>query len=249
MERQRLKDRIAIVTGASRGIGRAIALQFAKDGAKVVVNYRSSETEASEVAQAIEELGSAALLVQADVGDRPQAHRLVDSVIEQWGGVDVLVNNAGITRDRTILKLADEDWDDVIKTNLGSVYNCSKAVIPIMVKQGYGRIVNISSFVGQAGNFGQSNYGASKGGIIAFTKSAAIELARFGITVNAIAPGFTETGMLEKVPEKVREQILERIPLRRFGRPEEVAKAVAFVAGEGDYITGQQININGGAYM
>lgn len=240
---------VAIVTGSSRGIGRTIALELARRGMSIVVNYRSGEAEAQAVAGEVQALGADSLCLQADVADPDQARGLIGEVQAQWGRVDVMVNNAGITRDKTLRKLTDDDWMQVINTNLGSVYYCTTAVMPIMIEQNYGRIINISSYVGQAGNFGQANYGASKGGIIAFTKTAALELARYGITVNAIAPGFTETEMLSKVPGEVREKILARIPMGRFGKPQEVAKVVAFIATEADYITGQQINVNGGVYM
>ena len=240
---------VAIVSGSSRGIGRAIALELARRGMAVVVNYRSAETEAQAVAAEVRALGVDCLCLQADVADPDQARGLISQVQAQWGRVDVLVNNAGITRDKTLRKLTDDDWLQVINTNLGSVYYCTSAAMPIMIEQNYGRIINISSYVGQAGNFGQANYGASKGGIIAFTKTAALELARYGITVNAIAPGFTETEMLSKVPPDVQDKIRARIPMGRFGKAEEVAKVVAFIATEADYITGQQINVNGGVYM
>ncbi len=244
-----LDGKIALVTGGSRGIGRCIALELAQRGAKVAINYRSGEAEAQAVAEEIKALGTDALVVQADVSVKDQARALVNKVIEHWGALDVLVNNAGITRDMTLKKMTDEAWDEVISTNLNSVYYTVSAAIPSMTERNFGRIINISSFVGQAGNFGQTNYSASKGGIIAFTKSAAMELARNNITVNALAPGFTETEMLAKVPEAVQQKIIAKIPLGRFGKPEEIAKAVAFLASEGDYITGQQINVNGGVYM
>ncbi|WP_372694602.1 3-oxoacyl-ACP reductase family protein [Immundisolibacter sp.] len=240
---------VAIVTGSSRGIGRTIALELARRGMSIVVNYHSSESEAQGVASEVCALGVDALCLQANVADPDQARGLVEQVHAQWGRVDVMVNNAGITRDKTLRKLTDDDWLQVINTNLGSVYYCTTAVMPIMIEQNYGRIINISSYVGQAGNFGQANYGASKGGIIAFTKTAALELARYGITVNAIAPGFTETEMLSKVSAEVQEKIRARIPMGRFGKPQEVAKVVAFIATDADYITGQQINVNGGVYM
>jgi acetoacetyl-CoA reductase len=245
----RLDGKFALVTGASRGIGRAIALELVHEGAKVALNYRSGEAEARAVADEIATLGGTCMLVQANVGDKDQARPMVRKVVEQWGRLDILVNNAGITRDRTMRKLTDEDWLEVINTNLNSVYYCTTAAMPMMIEQNYGRIINISSYVGQAGNFGQANYSASKGGIIAFTKTAAIELAKYNITVNAIAPGFTLTEMLSKVAEPVQAQIKARIPMGRFGQPEEIAKAVAFLAADGDYITGQQINVNGGVYM
>ncbi|QSP94793.1 3-oxoacyl-[acyl-carrier-protein] reductase [Marinobacter salinisoli] len=246
---QDLKGKVAIVTGASRGIGRHIALQLARRGADVAINYRSRQSEGDEVAKEIEALGVRALAIQADLSKMPEARSLIDQVHDNWGRIDILVNNAGITRDKSMKKLTDEDWNDVLDTNLGSVYATCSEVLKIMMEQNFGRIINITSFVGQAGNFGQANYAASKGGIIAFTKTLALEMARYNITVNAIAPGFTETEMLEQVPENIREQIIARIPMGRFGQPEEIARAVVFLAAEGDYITGQQINVNGGVYM
>ena len=245
----RFDGKIALVTGASRGIGRAIALQLARDGARVALNYRSGEAEAHSLASEIEKLGGQCLIMRADVSDAKQARELVDKVLQECGRLDILVNNAGVTRDKSLRKLTDEDWSDVLNTNLNSVYYCTTAAIKAMTDQRFGRIINISSFVGQAGNFGQANYAASKGAIIAFTKTAAIELAKYNVTVNAIAPGFTLTDMLAKVPASVQEQIKARIPMGRFGLPEEIAQAVVFLAAEGDYITGQQININGGLYM
>jgi acetoacetyl-CoA reductase/3-oxoacyl-[acyl-carrier protein] reductase len=244
-----LDGRVAIVTGASRGIGRAIALELAENGAKVAVNYRSGEAEANAVVAEITAKGGVAKAYKANVAVAGEARALVAEVAQEWGRLDILVNNAGITRDRSLRKLSDEDWTEVISTNLNSCYYTLSAAMPIMIEQNFGRIVNISSYVGQAGNFGQANYAASKGGIIAFTKTAAIELAKYNITVNSIAPGFTLTEMLAKVPENVQDQIKAKIPMGRFGKPEEVAKAVAFLAAYGDYITGQQININGGVYM
>jgi acetoacetyl-CoA reductase/3-oxoacyl-[acyl-carrier protein] reductase len=245
----RLEGKVALVTGASRGIGRAIALDFAKEGAKVGINYNSSEGPAREVADMIAAMGGACLLLKGNVGVADEARGLVKRVVEEWGRIDVLVNNAGITRDRSLRKMTDEDWNEVVMTNLNSVYFTTTAAMPHMIEQNFGRIINISSYVGQSGNFGQSNYGASKGGIIAFTKNAALELARYNITVNSLAPGFTMTDMLAKVPDNVQTQIKSKIPMGRFGTPEEMAKAVLFLAAEGDYITGQQINVNGGVYM
>ncbi|MCS7001807.1 MAG: 3-oxoacyl-ACP reductase FabG [Dehalococcoidia bacterium] len=246
----RLAGRTALVTGASRGIGRAIAIDFGREGAQVAINYLSNRAQAEEVAERIREVGGPEpILSQADVTVPSDVRRMVDETISAFGHLDILVNNAGKTRDKTLRRLSDEDWLDVINTNLHSVYHCVKAVMEHMISRNYGRIINISSFVGQSGNFGQSNYAASKGGIIAFTKTAALELARYNITVNALAPGFTTTDMLALVPDAVQQQIKQRIPLGRFGRPDEVAKAVTFWAAEGDYITGQQINVNGGVYM
>jgi len=245
----RLEGRTALVTGASACLGRAIALALAGDGAKVALNYRSGEQQAREVAEQISSTGGIVLLLRGDVSIKEEARALVASVLEQWGQLDVLVNNAGITRDRSMRKLTDEDWTEVIATNLNSVYYCTSAALKAMIDRKFGRIINISSFVGQAGNFGQANYSASKGGVIAFTKSVAIEVAKYNVTVNAIAPGFTETDMLAKVAPEVRQQILTKIPMGRFGKPEDIARAVAFLCAEGDYITGQQINVNGGVYM
>ena len=244
----KLDGKVAIVTGGAKGIGKAIALLLGAEGAKVAVNYHSSAAAAQEVADAI---GGAehAMAIQADVGNAEQARGLISKVVERWGRVDILVNNAGITRDRSLRKLTDDDWLSVINNNLNSVYYTTTAAMQPMIEQKFGRIINISSYVGQAGNFGQANYGASKGGIIAFTKTAALEFAKFNITVNALAPGFTLTDMLAKVPENVQDQIKARIPMGRFGMPNEIAKAVLFLAADGDYITGQQINVNGGVYM
>jgi acetoacetyl-CoA reductase len=244
-----IKGRIAIVTGGSRGIGRYIALQLASRGADVAINYRSHEAEAESVAREIQEHGVKGMAIQADISNMKQARSMIERVYDQWSRIDFLINNAGITRDKTMKHLTDEDWQEVLDTNLGGVYATCSEVWPIMIEQNYGRIINITSFVGQTGNFGQANYAASKGGIIAFTKTMALEMAKYNITVNCIAPGFTETEMLQQVPEKIREKILARIPMRRFGDPDEIARAVAFIAAEGDYITGQQININGGIYM
>lgn len=244
-----LKGKTAIVTGASRGIGREIALQLAKRGADVAINYVSREADANAVVRELENLGVRSLAFKADLSHMDAGRELIRAVHEKWGHIDILVNNAGITRDKAMKNLTDSDWTEVLDTNLGSVYATCSEVLPIMTDQKYGRIVNITSFVGQAGNFGQANYAASKGGIIAFTKTLALEAARNNITVNAIAPGFTETEMLAQVPENIRQKIMARVPMARFGRPEEIAKAVVFIAADGDYITGQQINVNGGVYM
>lgn len=245
----RLDNQVALVTGGARGIGREIALELARLGARLALNYNRSEGAANALAEEIRQLGGECLVVQADVSHSEQARRLVNTTIEQYGRLDVLVNNAGITRDKTLKSLTDEDWEAVINTNLNSVFYTTSAACPKMMAQNYGRIINISSFVGQSGNFGQTNYAASKGGMIAFSKSAALELAKYNITINAIAPGFIRTEMLDKVPENIQEKLIARIPLRRFGEPKEIAQAVAFLAAEGGYITGQQINVNGGIYM
>lgn len=246
---QDLKGKVALVTGGSRGIGRHISLLLARRGADLAINYRSRQEDADATIKELEQLGSRAMAVQADLSDMTAARNLIRKVHQECGRIDILVNNAGITRDKTMKKLTDADWNDVLNTNLGSVYATCSEVLEIMMNQKFGRIVNITSFVGQAGNFGQANYAASKGGIIAFTKTLALETAMYNITVNAIAPGFTETDMLGQVPEHIREKIMARVPMGRFAQPEEIARAVVFIAAEGDYITGQQINVNGGVYM
>ena len=245
----KLKGRRALITGAARGIGRAIAQALGSEGADVAINYQSSEADASSLADELAKAGCRTLLFKGNVGERAAWTAMIEKIKQAWGGLDILVNNAGITRDKSLRKMTDDDWLAVLNTNLNACYFGVSAVMPMMTEQKYGRIINISSFVGQAGNFGQANYAASKGGIIAFTKTVAIELAKYNITCNALAPGFTETGMLAKVPEPVRAQILARIPMGRFATPEEIAKAVLFLAADGDYITGQQINVNGGVYM
>ena len=245
----RLEGRRALVTGAARGIGRAIALSLAGEGADVAINYQSSENEAVSLAEQLTKAGRKSLLFKGDVGERSTWTSMIEKITKDWGGLDILVNNAGITRDKTLRKMTDDDWLGVLHTNLNACYFGVSAVMSLMTAQKFGRIINISSFVGQAGNFGQANYAASKGGIIAFTKTAAMELAKYNVTCNALAPGFTETGMLAKVPEQVQASILARIPMGRFASPEEIAKAVLFLAADADYITGQQINVNGGVYM
>jgi 3-oxoacyl-(acyl-carrier-protein) reductase len=247
--RKPLEGRIALVTGSSRGIGSAIARELADRGAAVAINYRASLSSAEVLRNEIREAGGESELFCADVSVRREARDLVRQVIDNYGHIDILVNNAGITRDRSIRKMTDEDWTEVIDTNLNSIFYCTSAAIPFMVEQRFGRIVSIASFSGQAGNFGQANYAASKGGIIAMTKVLAIELAKYNITANVISPGFTSTEMVAAIPGNVQEQILARIPLGRFAQPEEIAKAAAFLICDGDYITGQQINVNGGLYM
>ncbi len=245
----RLDGKAALVTGASRGIGRAIAEELAHEGAKVAINYQSNDDKAKEVVEVITKFGGTCILAKANLADPKEARAMVKRVATEFGRLDVLVNNAGITRDKSLRKMTDEDWIQVIQTNLNAVFFCTSAAIPIMVEQNFGRIINISSMNGQIGAFGQANYAASKGGIIAFTKTAALELAKANITVNTIAPGFTETDMFAKVPANIQDQIKGRIPVGRFAHPEEIAKAVTFLAADGAYITGQQINVNGGAYM
>ncbi|MHB1134548.1 MAG: beta-ketoacyl-ACP reductase [Chloroflexota bacterium] len=246
-----LDGKVALVTGASRGIGLSIAIELARSGARVALNHHPSikDEDAAAAAAAIEAAGGTSMHVRADVSVSREARHGVQTVFDEWGRLDILVNNAGITRDKTLRKLSDEDWQEVLDVNLSSVFYCISAAVPIMIDQRFGRIVSISSVVAQTGNFGQANYAAAKAGIIALTKTAALELAKYNITVNAIAPGFTETGMLAGIPQDVRDQIQARVPLGRFAQPEEIARAVRFLASEGDYITGQQINVNGGLYM
>jgi len=246
---KRLDGQTAIVTGAGRGIGRAIARELAAVGANVVVNYVTSADAAKELGKEIEALGPKALVVQADVTDYDQVSDMVRQTIETFGQIDILVNNAGITRDKTLKNMTKQHWDEVVHVNLGSLFNCTRLVLPFMLERRKGKIINISSFVAQGGNIGQSNYAATKAGIIGFTKSVALEVSRHGITVNAVCPGFTETDMLMEVPEPIRQRILERIPMGRFGKPEEIASCVRYIATEGDYMTAQTISINGGVYI
>jgi acetoacetyl-CoA reductase/3-oxoacyl-[acyl-carrier protein] reductase len=240
---------VALVTGASRGIGRAIAKELSDRGAVVVINFFNSIGRAQELRDDIEGCGGETCLMQGDVSNRQDARRVIRKILDVYGRLDILVNNAGITRDRSFRKMTDSDWLEVIETNLNSLFYCTSTAVPAMIEQKYGRIVNIASFSGQAGNFGQANYAASKGGIIAFTKVLALELAKYNITANVISPGFTATDMLAAVPGEIQDQIRSRIPLGRFAQPQEIAKAAAFLICDGDYVTGQQININGGIYM
>jgi NAD(P)-dependent dehydrogenase (short-subunit alcohol dehydrogenase family) len=244
-----LKGRTALVTGSSRGIGAAIARELASQGARVIVNHRDSEGRANIVADDIKAAGGEACVACGDVSDCAAVTQMFDRLSERGEHVDVLVNNAGILRDRTFTKSTPEDWGRVLAVNLQGAVNATAAAVPGMISRGYGRIVNISSFVGQAGNFGQTNYAASKAGLIGFTRALALELARHGITVNAVCPGFTATDMWNSIPEDVKNKLLERIPLRRVGQPTEVAAMVRFLVAEGDYVTGQTLNVNGGIFI
>jgi 3-oxoacyl-[acyl-carrier protein] reductase len=243
----KMEEKVAIVTGASRGIGKAIACKLAKQGMTVAVNYRSSETEANEIVNEIISNGGKAKAYKADVSDYDDANKLISDVKADYGRVDILVNNAGITKDMLMLKMTEKEFDDVINVNLKGTFNCIKHVTRIMLKQKSGRIINISSVIGEIGNVGQANYAASKAGIIGLTKSMSKELATRGITVNAVAPGFIESDMTDVLNEKVKEQILINIPMKRIGKASEVANVVGFLASdEASYVTGQVINVDGG---
>ena len=250
MTEKTLEQRVAIVTGGSRGIGRAIALELAARGASVVVNYNSSPDKAEEVVKEIEAAGGKAAVFQADVSDFEAAGNLVKFAVETFGDLHILVNNAGITRDTVIMMMSEENWDAVINTNLKSTFNCSKAAVKHMMRKRYGRIVNIASVAGQMGNPGQTNYSASKAGQIGFTKALAREIAARKITVNAVAPGFVETEILDAMPKGTLEAALKLVPLARTGQPEEIAYAVAFLASDqAGYITGQVLGVDGGMAM
>jgi len=245
-----LTGKTALVTGASRGIGRAIAIALAEAGADVAINYAGSEAAAAETAKAVEALGRKSFTVKANVGKSAEFEAMVASVLETFGKLDILVNNAGITRDNLIMRMKEEEFDEVIETNLKGVFNGIKAVTRPMMKQRYGRIINISSVVGALGNAGQANYVAAKAGVIGLTKSAARELASRNITVNAVAPGFIATDMTDKLPADIKEKLEKDIPLGRIGQPEEVAHAVVYLASDAaSYMTGQTIHIDGGMYM
>lgn len=246
----RLSGKTALVTGASRGIGRAIAQRFAAEGAFVVVNYAGNEAAAGETLAAIAAAGGDAVLSRFDVGDASQVDAAVKAIVEQRGRIDILVNNAGVTRDNLLMRLTGDDFDAVVRTNLKGTFLVTKVVSRQMIRQRSGRIVNMSSVVGEMGNAGQSVYAATKAGIIGFTKAMARELAPRSITVNAIAPGFITTDMTQSLPEATRAEFAERIPLGRFGAPEEVAELALFLASDAAaYVTGQVVNINGGMYM
>lgn len=245
-----LGGKAALVTGASRGIGRAIAIRLAGEGAKVAINYAGNEKAAQEVKSVIEANGGEAILVQADVASPEAVDEMVAKVTEAFGTIDILVNNAGITRDGLLARMKPEDFDAVIDTNLKGVFYCTKAVAKLMMKKRSGRIVNMASVVGLMGNAGQANYSAAKAGVIGFSKSVAKELASRGITVNMVAPGFIGTDMTAVLSDKVREAMVEEIPLKRMGQPEDVANAVAFlVSDQASYITGQVVNVDGGMVM
>lgn len=245
-----LKGRVCLVTGGSRGIGQAVAMALAGRGADVAINYQRSQTAAEEVCDHIRQTGVKAKAYQADISREEEAHRMCESLLADFGPVSVLVNNAGITRDRSFLKMTRELWDEVLGVNLNGPFNVTHALLPSMVSVGWGRVINVASIVGQMGNFGQANYAVTKGGLIAFTMTLAREVARKGITVNAVAPGYIETDMTKEVSPPVLDQVKALTPLGRLGKPEEVAAAVGFLASPGSsYITGQVLAVNGGMYM
>ena len=245
-----LKGNCALVTGASRGIGKAIALKLASLGANLVLNYRSSEQEALEVEKQVKDMGVDAISVKGDISKLEDVETLVSTAKEKFGAIDIMVNNAGITKDTLILRMKEEDFDTVIDVNLKGVFNCLKTITPVMVRQKYGKIINLSSVVGISGNAGQVNYSASKAGVIGMTKSLAKEVGSRGINVNAVAPGFIETDMTDVLGDKYKDEIKKNIPLKKLGKPEDVANVVAFLASENsEYITGQVIHVDGGMLM
>ncbi len=247
MEAKELEGKVALVTGASRGLGKAIAIKLGSLGARVAINYQSSEQEAESTAKEIEALGSEAITIKANVAQSTEVKAMTREIVARWEKIDVLVNNAGITRDNLLPRMPDSAWDDVINTNLRGAYLCTKFALRSMMDQFSGRIINISSLAGIIGNAGQANYSAAKGGLIALTKSTAREVGSRNITVNAIAPGFIISAMTDQLPAEMKEEVLKRIPLGRFGTPDEIAELVAFLASErAGYITAQVISIDGG---
>ncbi|QXM05889.1 3-oxoacyl-[acyl-carrier-protein] reductase [Crassaminicella indica] len=245
-----LAGKVAVVTGGSRGIGKAIALKLASLGANIVVNYTSNAAKAEEVVKEIKDMGKFAIALKADVSNAEEVQSFIKEVEEKFDTIDILVNNAGVTRDTLLMKMKEEDWDKVMNINLKGTYNCTKAVIRKMMKQKSGKIVNVASVVGITGNAGQANYAASKAGVIGFTKSIAKELGSRGINVNAVAPGFIETDMTDVLSDKVKEELIKQIPMKKLGKAEDVANVVAFLCSDqASYITGQVLNIDGGMAM
>jgi len=244
-----LKGKVALITGGSRGIGKSISKILASQGATVVINYIQNETAAEDTKKEIEESGGQVFTSKFDVADFDAVHEEVDKIIEKLGGLHILINNAGITKDTLLMRMKEEDWDNVISINLKGIFNCTKAVTRNMFKQREGRIVNLTSVVGEMGNAGQTNYAASKAGIIGFTKACAREMASRGITVNAVSPGFIKTDITDELTEELKKDYISKIPLNRFGTPEDIASAVAFlVSDDAAYITGEVFRVNGGIY-
>jgi acetoacetyl-CoA reductase len=244
-----LEGAVVVITGSSRGIGRAIAEELGQAGAKVIVNYYKSREAADDLVARLKQSGSESVAIKAEVSDPTQAARLIEETFQLFGRIDVLVNNAAINIDRTMKNLSTDDWDTVIKYDLSSYFYTVRAAIPHFMQQKSGKIINISSMNAQSGSFGQANYSAAKAGIIGFTKTAALELARYNVTVNTICPGYIATEMFDAIPEKTKQAILARIPLGRAGTPHEVARAVRYLIVDGDYYTGETLSMNGGAYM
>ena len=245
-----MNEKVALVTGASRGIGRAVAMELAKNGVNLIINYSGSEEAAKEVLKEVTKLGIQAYIYKANVGNYNECAAMVEFAIEKFSKIDILVNNAGITKDMLLMRMSEEQFDDVININLKGTFNCMQLVSKYMIKAKSGRIINMASVSGRLGNAGQVNYAASKAGVEGMTKAAAREMAARGITVNAIAPGFVKTDMTDVLSDKVKENIIESIPMKTFGIPEDIAKTVVFLAGEGArYITGQTISVDGGMYM
>ncbi len=240
--------KIVLVTGGSRGIGAAISIELASSEFIVVVNYNNSKSQADLIVNQIIEKGGEAVSIQANIANSSECKRLFEEIEKTVGSVDILINNAGITRDKSFRKMELNEWEEVINTNLSSAFNTSKLALPAMIENKYGRIINISSVIGQSGGFGQTNYAAAKSGLIGFSKSLAIETAKYGVTVNSICPGFIGTEMVGAMPEEVLNSIISKIPVNRLGDPSEIAKGVKFLI-ESAYITGQSLNINGGLYM
>jgi 3-oxoacyl-[acyl-carrier protein] reductase len=246
-EKMNKDNKIAFITGASRGIGKAIAISLAKDGIYVIINYRNNEESAKEVLDEITNLGGNGEIIQGDISNFDESKEVIDKIVQECGKIDIMVNNAGITRDQLLLRMTEEDFDSVINVNLKGTFNCIKNVTRSMMKKRSGKIINIASVVGLSGNIGQSNYAASKAGIIGLTKSVAREFASRGIQVNAVAPGFIETDMTNTLSDQVKDELLKRIPLNKLGKPEDVANVVSFLASDkADYITAQVITEDGG---
>ncbi|MCZ6791100.1 MAG: 3-oxoacyl-[acyl-carrier-protein] reductase [Candidatus Dadabacteria bacterium] len=245
----KLKDKVALVTGGSRGIGKSIAKRLASEGAIVVINYMQNDSAANETKKEIEDAGGQATISKFDVSDFDTVHQEIDKIIEKFGGLHILINNAGITQDTLLMRMKEDDWDSVISINLKGIFNCTRAVTRNMFKQREGRIINLTSVVGEMGNAGQTNYAASKAGVIGFTKACAREMAPRGITVNAVSPGFIKTDITDQLPEDIKKDYISKIPLNRFGTTEDVAGAVAFLTSDdASYITGEVFRVNGGIY-